>query len=93
MATYEYSCHRCGNFDVRLPIGTAPPEYGCPVCRTTARRVWSSPALSVMPNLLKGLREQEEQSRESPSVVTEVPPARGRQPERVHPAVAHLPRP
>ncbi|MFE9927053.1 FmdB family zinc ribbon protein [Streptomyces sp. NPDC005774] len=92
MTTYGYSCHRCGNFDVRLPIGTAPVEYVCPDCAAVARRVYSSPALSVPSKLLKGLHEQEEQSRESPSVVSGPPPTRCGS-ASVHPAIASLPRP
>ncbi|WP_157977368.1 FmdB family zinc ribbon protein [Streptomyces triticisoli] len=92
MATYEYSCSRCGVFDVRLPIGTAPTQLSCPRCSTTARRAYSSPALVSTSPALAGLREQAEKSREDPAVVTRVPP-RTATTRSVHPAVARLPRP
>ena len=93
MATYEYSCSRCGVFDVRLPMGTAPTEHGCPRCSGVARRVFSSRGLALAVPAVGGLREQEEKSRENPAVVTRVPPREGAAPRPVHPAVARLPRP
>ncbi|MEU6810370.1 FmdB family zinc ribbon protein [Streptomyces sp. NPDC046831] len=92
MATYEYSCSCCGPFDVRLPMGEAPARHGCPRCSGAARRVYSSRGLTPAPSAVTGLREQEEKSRENPSVVTRVPP-RAAAPKPVHPAVARLPRP
>jgi putative FmdB family regulatory protein len=97
MALYEYSCHRCGRFDVQLPMGTAPAECGCPVCSGTARRVYSPPALKATSSAIAGVREQDERSRETPSVVSEVPSAGGR-PADFHPGAlrpevaARLPR-
>ncbi|MBZ9642248.1 FmdB family zinc ribbon protein [Streptomyces sp. PSKA30] len=92
MATYEYCCNRCGSFDVKLPIGTAPAERVCPQCANTARRVYSSPATAFTSPAVAGLREQEEKSRENPAVVTRVPP-KAAAPRPVHPAVGRLPRP
>ncbi|MFE9622918.1 FmdB family zinc ribbon protein [Streptomyces sp. NPDC006527] len=92
MATYEYSCNRCGSFDVRLPIGTAPTEQVCPQCSNTARRVYSSPAIAFTSPAVAGLRDQEEKSRESPTVVTRVPPGQTA-PRPAHPALSRLPRP
>jgi putative FmdB family regulatory protein len=92
MATYEYSCTRCGSFDVKLPIGTAPAGQVCPQCGNSARRVYSSPATAFTSPAVAGLREQEEKSRENPAVVTRVPP-KDVAPRPVHPAVARLPRP
>ncbi|MFF4014085.1 FmdB family zinc ribbon protein [Streptomyces sp. NPDC001843] len=92
MATYEYSCSRCGLFDVRLPMGTAPSRYGCPRCSGAARRVFSSRGLALTAPAVAGLREQEAKSRENPAVVTRVP-AKEAAPRPVHPAVARLPRP
>lgn len=92
MATYEYSCNRCGSFDVKLPIGTAPTEQVCPQCSGKARRVYSSPATAFTSPVVAGLREQEEKSREDPAVVTRVPP-RQAEPRPTHPALARLPRP
>ncbi|MGW7257477.1 FmdB family zinc ribbon protein [Streptomyces sp. NPDC054834] len=92
MATYEYSCSRCGAFDVRLPIGAAPARQRCPRCSAQARRVYSAPALVSTSPAVTALREQEERSRENPAVVTRVPPRRAAQ-RPAHPAVARLPRP
>ena len=92
MATYEYSCNRCGFFDVRLPVGTAPTQHACPRCSGAARRVYSSHGLAFTSPPLLGLRGQGEESREKPTVVTRVPPRAGAA-KPVHPAVARLPRP
>ncbi|MHA5049505.1 FmdB family zinc ribbon protein [Streptomyces sp. SD15] len=92
MATYEYRCSRCGPFDVKLAIGTAPAAYGCPVCAGTAKRVYSSPGLALTSHTVTALHEREEQSRDAPAVVSEVPPGR-RVPRRPHPALSRLPRP
>ncbi|MFS4092408.1 FmdB family zinc ribbon protein [Streptomyces sp. AF1A] len=91
MATYEYSCSRCGSFDVKLPIGTAPTRQSCPRCSGTARRVYSSPAFASTPRAIGALREREEKSREKPEVVTRVP-AGPSTPGATHPALARLPR-
>ncbi|WP_411133646.1 FmdB family zinc ribbon protein [Streptomyces sp. C10] len=92
MATYEYLCSRCGSFDVKLAIGTAPRTYGCPVCAGAARRVYSSPGFSPASHAVAALHDQEERAREAPAVVSEVPPGR-RVPRRPHPALSRLPRP
>ncbi|WP_353963030.1 FmdB family zinc ribbon protein [Streptomyces sp. NBC_00365] len=91
MATYEYLCSRCGPFDMKLEIGTAPKAYGCPVCAGAARRVYSSPGLSLTPNAVAALHVREEQAREAPAVVSQVPPRRG-VPRHPHPALPRLPR-
>ncbi|AWI27423.1 FmdB family zinc ribbon protein [Streptomyces tirandamycinicus] len=92
MATYEYLCSRCGPFDVKLAIGTAPTSHGCPVCTGTARRVYSSPGLALTSHTVAALHERDERSREAPAVVSEVPPGRS-VPRRPHPALSRLPRP
>ncbi|MFF9122662.1 FmdB family zinc ribbon protein [Streptomyces sp. NPDC014889] len=92
MATYEYLCSQCGPFDVKLTIGTAPRTHGCPVCTNAARRVYSAPGLSSVSPVSAALREREEQAREAPAVVSEVP-SRTRPERRPHPALSRLPRP
>ncbi|WP_443071789.1 FmdB family zinc ribbon protein [Streptomyces sp. WMMC940] len=92
MATYEYLCSRCGPFDVKLAIGTAPTHHGCPVCTGTARRVYSSPGLALTSHTVAALHERDERSRDAPAVVSEVPPGE-RVPRRPHPALSRLPRP
>ncbi|MEU3981606.1 FmdB family zinc ribbon protein [Streptomyces sp. NPDC026672] len=91
MATYEYLCSRCGSFDVKLEIGTAPKSYGCPVCAGAARRVYSAPGLSRTSNEVAALRVREERAREAPEVVSQ-PPPRSRAPRPPHPALPRLPR-
>ncbi|MGW7237670.1 FmdB family zinc ribbon protein [Streptomyces sp. NPDC054804] len=90
MATYEYLCGRCGPFDVKLAIGTAPKSYGCPVCARAARRVYSSPGLTLTSHPVAALHVLEEQAREAPAVVSQLPPRRRVRP---HPALSRLPRP
>ncbi|MFF4750070.1 FmdB family zinc ribbon protein [Streptomyces sp. NPDC002514] len=93
MATYEYLCGRCGSFDVKLPIGTAPKDYGCPVCTGAARRVFSSSGLSGTSPKVTALHAREEQSREAPAVISELPPGVRPVRKRPHPALSRLPRP
>ncbi|MFJ4468423.1 zinc ribbon domain-containing protein [Streptomyces sp. NPDC089424] len=92
MATYEYSCNRCGSFDVKRPIGTASAEEICPRCSGTSRRVFSAPATALTPPAVTALHEREEKSRENPVVVSRGP-AKEAAPRPVHPAHARLPRP
>ncbi|MEU7424564.1 FmdB family zinc ribbon protein [Streptomyces sp. NPDC040750] len=92
MATYEYLCSRCGPFDVKLEIGTAPQVYYCRMCAGAAKRVYSAPGLSLTPNAVADLHVREEQAREAPAVVSEAPPRR-RVPHHPHPALSRLPRP
>ncbi|MEU3862597.1 zinc ribbon domain-containing protein [Streptomyces sp. NPDC028722] len=91
MATYEYRCGHCGTFEVKLPIGTAPKAWDCPACAGAASRVYSAPGLARTSSAAAALHTREEQSREAPEVVSEVPPGRTarRQP---HPALSRLPR-
>ncbi|MFJ9027665.1 zinc ribbon domain-containing protein [Streptomyces sp. NPDC102274] len=92
MATYEYSCDRCGTFDLRLPIGTADSTSRCPICEGIAKRVFSAPAFAVTGKAIASLHDQEERSREAPAMVSEVP-SRGRTSQHTHPALSRLPRP
>ncbi|MFF4760015.1 FmdB family zinc ribbon protein [Streptomyces sp. NPDC001292] len=92
MATYEYLCGQCGPFDVKSAIGKAPTAYDCPACARAARRLYSAPGLSLTSTPSAALREREEQAREAPPVVSEVPP-RTRPERQPHPALPRLPRP
>lgn len=94
MAIYEYACTRCGRFDVRLAIGTAPDSYGCPECARSARRAFSAPMLGNVSKPVGTLLGLEEQSRDEPEVVTQLPKRPdGRPASPPHPALARLPRP
>ncbi|MFI7451977.1 FmdB family zinc ribbon protein [Nonomuraea sp. NPDC049714] len=92
MATYAYRCPDCGPFEVRLPIGTAEAVTDCPGCRSAARRVFTAPSLARLSPATSAAFTREEQSRETPEVVTRVPAERRwRTPQ--HPALSRLPRP
>ncbi|MGW4486987.1 FmdB family zinc ribbon protein [Amycolatopsis sp. NPDC004368] len=96
MATYQYRCARDGVFEVRLPMGTAPPGSQCPVCGDDAARSYSAPLLSLAPRELVTAIDQTEKTRDEPAVVSAVPPARGRSRGPVttpNPALRRLPRP
>ncbi|MFD8999903.1 FmdB family zinc ribbon protein [Streptomyces sp. NPDC059582] len=92
MATYEYLCSRCGAFEVKLPIGTAPTGFGCPACAGNAKRVYSSPGFARTSHAVASLHAREDRSREVPEVVSEVP-SRGRVQQQAHPSLSRLPRP
>ncbi|KAA5825832.1 zinc ribbon domain-containing protein [Saccharopolyspora hirsuta] len=76
MAIYEYDCPRCGRFETHQAIGTAADSHACPGCRCSARRVFSAPHLTTVPQQLSAALAREERSRSDPEVVTEVPPSR-----------------
>ncbi|TDC06641.1 zinc ribbon domain-containing protein [Nonomuraea longispora] len=92
MATYAYRCLDCGQFEVRLPIGTAEAVRDCPVCRSPARRLFTAPHLARLAPAVSAALTREEQSREAPEVVTRTP-AGQRRPPPSHPALSRLPRP
>jgi putative FmdB family regulatory protein len=96
MALYEYRCERDGAFDIIRPLGTAPAETACPVCAGPARRVFSSPMLTRMPRGLVAALDHEQKTRESPDVVTSLPPTGARRATPMAPltpALQRLPRP
>jgi putative FmdB family regulatory protein len=96
MALYEYGCEHDGRFEARYPLGTAPASAACPACGTDARRVFSSPMLLTQPRELVAAIDHAEKTRESPDVVTSLPPAPAhrRQPMApLTPALRRLPRP
>lgn len=91
MATYAYRCQDCGEFEVRLPIGTAEAVRDCPVCRGASRRLFSAPHLTRLSPAMSAALTREEKSREAPEVVTSALPRRRQSPP--HPALSRLPRP
>jgi putative FmdB family regulatory protein len=96
VALYEYRCEQDGVFDTFLPLGTAPASHACPDCGGEARRVFSKPLLKSVPRDLVAALDREEKTRESPDVVTSLPPrpAHKRMPVApLTPALARLPRP
>jgi putative FmdB family regulatory protein len=96
MALYEYRCERDGAFDIVRPLGEAPSSCACPVCDEDARRVFTSPMIKTMPRGLVAALDHEDKTRESPDIVTSLPPApaRKRTPMATPtPALMRLPRP
>jgi putative FmdB family regulatory protein len=96
VATYRYRCVQDGDFDVRLPIGTATPKSLCPVCDSEAARVFRAPMLSLAPRALMNVIDRTEKTRDAPDVVSAPPPraVRNRKPAVAqNPAWQHLPRP
>ena len=96
MAIYEYRCDEDGAFEVTRPIGTAPASIACPLCEREARRVFSSPMLSVASPGVVAAIDHAEKTRDEPDVVTSLPPASARRRTPVlplTPTLRRLPRP
>lgn len=92
MATYEFRCPGDGDFELRLPLGQAPPEAPCPACASRAVRIFSPPALAGTPRRLAAALDRAARSAEAPEVVSRIPERRVRRRPR-HPGHARLPRP
>jgi len=96
VATYEYRCSTHGVLEVRQPIGTAAPQWPCPVCHEDAGRVFSPPLLSFAPSELMAVIDRTERTSDEPDVVSPVPAAGARRRTRMappNPALQRLPRP
>jgi putative FmdB family regulatory protein len=96
MATYQYRCVQDGVFDVSRPMGTAAPQWRCPICNSEAARVFSAPMLSLASRGLVAAIDRTEKTRDEPDVVSALPPrrARTRSPMATrNPALQRLPRP
>lgn len=74
MALYDYRCDDDGVFEISRPLGTAPTSIPCPVCKTEARRVFSSPMLMSTPPALAAAIDHAEKTRHEPDIVTSLPP-------------------
>lgn len=96
MVAYEYRCDRHGRFEVRRPMGEAPPTATCAVCQRDAARVYSAPMTSRAPAHVIAAIDHAEKSRDEPDVVTSLPPRppRRRTPDApANPMLRKLPRP
>jgi putative FmdB family regulatory protein len=96
MATYQYRCIQDGVFDVSRPMGTAAPQWRCPMCDSEAVRVFSAPMLSVASPALVAAIDRTEKTSDEPDVVSAPPPRRApmRRPMAArNPALQRLPRP
>jgi putative FmdB family regulatory protein len=95
VATYEYRCRSCGtSFAVSRAMGTATPAEPCPACTAESARVYTAPQLSLTDSNVRNVRAREEQSSDSPDVVTKLPGRpRPRQRAEQNPLWSRLPRP
>ncbi|MFD2419756.1 FmdB family zinc ribbon protein [Amycolatopsis pigmentata] len=96
VATYQFRCAEDGVFDVSLPMGTAGPQWRCPVCGSDAVRVFSAPMLSRTSRALVAAIDRAEKTRDEPDVVSAVPPRSARTLGPMgapNPALRRLPRP
>ncbi|GAB2923460.1 hypothetical protein GCM10027047_20750 [Rhodococcus aerolatus] len=94
MVTYSYRCPQDGPFDLRAPMGQAPPSASCPGCGDTAARVFRAPRLGSGRRDLVRAIDRTEASADRPEVVSR-PPASGRRgtPVTTNPLHRTLPRP
>ncbi len=104
MATFDYRCTATDcpaprDFEVRLPVGAAPPTTACPRCGTDAVRVFTPVRLASAPAAVMAALDRAERSRTEPEVVTSPPRAlqpgarRPAGPRPANPRWAALPRP
>lgn len=95
MIAYQYRCHRDGTVDLRWPMGSAPERATCPLCEGGVVRSISAPMLSLAPRARIAAIDRAEKSRDSPAVVSNLPPrpAGRRTPRATSPLQQRLPRP
>jgi putative FmdB family regulatory protein len=66
MPIYEYSCERCGEFEVYLPVSAAGQPGRCPECTLEARRRFSAPMTRQSSDAQRSAFAREERSRHEP---------------------------
>jgi putative FmdB family regulatory protein len=93
MVTYSYRCRRCGDVDVRAPMGSAEPRRACPRCGEWAVRRFTAPRVGRGDVAVWRARERTERSAEQPEVVSGLPPRQGGPRVSRDPRHARLPRP
>jgi putative FmdB family regulatory protein len=93
MAAYDYRCRRCGVYEARFPVGTAPARHVCPGCGAATKRVFSPPAVLPKDTALSRAIDADRRSAHEPAVVSAPLPARPRQRQPANPLHAKLPRP
>lgn len=94
MVTYAYRCALDGPFDLRAPMGQAPPRATCPACADDAPRAYVAPRLGSGRGDLVRAIDRAEASADRPEVVSRLPAA-GRRgaPSTTNPLHRRLPRP
>jgi len=71
MPIYAFTCADCGDFDLTRRVADAGAPATCPLCGTTARRVFTPPGLAVLSKPVRGLLDREEKSIHEPEVATQ----------------------
>ena len=94
MVTYAYRCALDGPFDLRAPMGQAPPRACCPACQDEAPRAFVAPRLGSGRGDLVRAIDRAEASADRPAVVSRLPTS-GRRGARTttNPLHRTLPRP
>jgi hypothetical protein len=95
MVMYQYRCNIDGQFDINLPIGTAPTTMECPSCDESSGRVFAAPMLGLADRRRMAVIEHSEKSRHEPDVVSVSTGAPRRRTPMApsNPALTRLPRP
>jgi putative FmdB family regulatory protein len=66
VAAYDFTCERCGDFEVRRPMAEAAKPASCPSCRGEARRLFAAPLTYRSSPLAREALGREELSRHEP---------------------------
>ena len=74
MPIYEFRCADCADFELILPIGTAPDVAACPICQGDARRRITAPHLSRTGSSTYQLIDKANRSAHEPDVVDSTMP-------------------
>lgn len=90
MPLYEFRCDACGPFQELRPMQAASEPARCPVCQSTALRVFTPPNLYRTSPAYRKVRSREEQSAHEPEVVVRQPTGAGANP-RPAPVVSRHP--
>jgi putative FmdB family regulatory protein len=75
MPLYEFRCENCGTFDSWRPLKDASVPMTCPICQTSATRVYTTPGLVKTPPQLAKAMYRAEKSGYEPEVVKREYPA------------------
>ena len=71
MPIYEFTCERCGAFELSRPMAEAADPACCPSCGTIARRVFTPPGLALLAKPMRRMLDEEDRSAHAPDVVTQ----------------------
>ncbi|TFC81318.1 zinc ribbon domain-containing protein [Cryobacterium cheniae] len=74
MPIYEFRCADCPDFELILPMGTAPDVTACPTCQGDARRRVTAPHVSRTGSSAFQLIDAATRSAHEPTVVDSTKP-------------------